>query len=413
MGGTITGVAAPELDSAAVGLRTVTKSDVRWGGLAAAFLLAGNVVYVAAHMGSVVHKPKHVLESDHYRYIEMAKGRHGRPALAYEPPYCWRVLVPWMAGRMAAAGIDLNLSFWIITNVSLFGFLLVTFLHLRQLGFAQKTALLGLALTGLIQGAVRWFEYQYWMTDPLSLLLLMAAVYGLRAGWTTAFAVVGVAAALVRETSISLFALYFLRLWRMQPLLRAAQKTAVLAALPLATLLLVRALVPANQSDSVWSGIEDTMGFRIRHWNDNQLYVLTVGSWGVLVPLVLLFPRRLLARVRRHFPEFIYLLIVYATLLIGNCTERLAAYALPVTLPAALLFFESLVAESGGRWGLWAAAALSAQGVFYVHARFAGEPGVSMYQPTSLPVVAVMVLFWLSATVALARRSPAPRSRSA
>jgi hypothetical protein len=387
--------------------------DLRWGALAALLVLAGNVAYVAAHMGSVVHKPKHVLETDHYRYIEMAKGREGRAELAHQPPYCWRVLVPWMAGRMAVAGVDLNLAFWIITNLSLFAFLLVTFLYLRQLGFALPTALLGIALTGLIQGAVRWFEYQYWMTDPTSLFLLMLAVYGIRAGWTAPLAVIGILAALVRETSISVFVLYFLRECRSRPILRTAVRTALLAALPVATLVIVRVLVPANQSDSLWSGIEDTMGFRIRHWNDNQLYVLTVGSWGVLCPLVLLFPGRLLALMRRQIPEVVYLVIVYGTLLIGNCTERLVAYALPVTLPAALVFFETLVAESRVSWRVWAAAVLGAQGVFYVCARFAGEPGVSMYQPTSLPVVATMAIFWLSGIAVLARRSRAHPTHSA
>ena len=35
---------------------------------------------------------------------------------------------------------------------------------------------LAVVLMGLTQGAVRWFEYQYWMSDPLCLALVAAAI---------------------------------------------------------------------------------------------------------------------------------------------------------------------------------------------------------------------------------------------
>jgi cytochrome c-type biogenesis protein CcsB len=36
-------------------------------------------------------------------------------------------------------------------------------------------SVVGLVLVGLMQGAVRWFEYQYWMTDPSALMLTTLA----------------------------------------------------------------------------------------------------------------------------------------------------------------------------------------------------------------------------------------------
>jgi len=47
----------------------------------------------------------------------------------------------------------------------------------------------------------------------------------------------------------------------------------------------------------------------------------------LLVPLALLFPARLLALARRHLDRALYVLSVYATLVISNNNERPLAYA--------------------------------------------------------------------------------------
>jgi hypothetical protein len=67
-------------------------------------VLAGNVAYVSARLG-FLHKPKQVGEYDHYRYIEMARGPEGRPEVAGQPPYCWRILIPGLARGLQSIGI--------------------------------------------------------------------------------------------------------------------------------------------------------------------------------------------------------------------------------------------------------------------------------------------------------------------
>ena len=76
---------------------------------------------------------------------------------------------------------------------------------------------------------------------------------------------------------------------------------------------------------------------------------MTLGAFGVLVPLVLLFPARLPGLVRRHFDRALYVLSVYATLVISNNNERPLAYALPALVPAALWCLRAFIERPGCR----------------------------------------------------------------
>ena len=107
--------------------------DTRAGALLSILILAVNVWVVSSHLG-FLHKAKQVKETDQWRYIQMARDPERKSALAREATYCWRVLVPTTARLLARCGLSLNLSFWIITNVGLFGFLLVTWIYLRRPG---------------------------------------------------------------------------------------------------------------------------------------------------------------------------------------------------------------------------------------------------------------------------------------
>jgi hypothetical protein len=381
------------------------KAETRIGLLLTLLLLALNVLSVARPLG-FVHKPKQVKERDHYRYIEMARGPEGRQELATESTYCWRILVPGIARGLTRLGLELNQAFYVLTNVSLFGFLFVFWVYLGDLGFSLPYRVAGLSLAGLTQGAVRWYEYQYWMTDPLCLLLIVVALVLGERGWTAALHVPSILGALVRENYAVVYPWYFLRMLRAgRPFLSALARTVAVAALPLAILVGLRIVIDCHPRDDIAESIQETLAFRWRHRDDNQPYVLTVGSLGVLFPLVLLWPARLVAWVREHYDEVAFVAFFYGVLMIANNTERELAYTLPAMVPAALRNLRALVAETG----LPAAGVLSLavvlQAVFFAEQRFL-EIGMSMYQPTNLLVVALMAAFWLAAQAAivLARR---------
>ncbi|HVR69834.1 MAG TPA: hypothetical protein VMT87_03230 [Vicinamibacteria bacterium] len=377
------------------------RRDVLLGALAALLALALNAGYVSAHLG-FVHRPKQVRESDHHHYIEMAEGEAGRQALAEAPPYLWRVLTPMAARLLTHAGLSVNAAFYLITNLSLFGFLLVLFLYLREVGFDRLLALGGLALVALMQGAVRWFEYQYWMSDPPCLFLVALAFWLVRREKHAALGLVSVVAALVRETYVVVYAHYFLYLWKRGSGVRATARTLAVSAAPVAILLLLRHAIVPNQPDDLVASFHENVAFRLRRLFDNQWYVLTVGTWGVLFPLLFLYPGRIWELSRRHFDQMAPALLVYASLAVSNNTERPLAYAVPALLPAALHNLRTFLGETGLPPFAVLLPAVALQAFFWWQTRLF-ELGMSIYQPANLAVAAAMLAFWVLCRLSLAR----------
>ena len=179
-------------------------------------VLGVNVLSVSARLG-FVHKANQVKEYDHRQYIAMARGAEGRVELQREPPYCFRLAVPALVRGLTRLGVSVNAGFYLVTNLALFGFLLLMWLHLRDLGFDVPLRVTGLLVVGLTQGAVRWFEYQYWMSDPAALFLVMLAFYLVERGRTKALLGASVLAAFVRETYVLVYPYVFLRELRTGP----------------------------------------------------------------------------------------------------------------------------------------------------------------------------------------------------
>jgi hypothetical protein len=387
------------------------RRDLALGATAAALALVLNAGYVSAHLG-FVHRARQVRESDHHHYIEMAEGASGRAALAQAPPYCWRVLTPALAGLLARTGLGLDGAFYLITNLSLFGFLLVLFLYLRDLGFDRAFALTGLSLAAFTQGAVRWFEYQYWMSDPPCLLLVALGFWLVRRERIAALAVVSLVAAFVRETYVIVYAHALLHWWKRRGPAPALARTALVSMVPLAVLALLRVAITPNQPDELLASLHENAAFRMRHLWDNQWYVLTFGTWGVMLPLLVLYPGRIATLLRRHFDQLAPALLVYASLLVSNNTERPLAYALPALLPAALHNLRAFLAETSLPPAAVLPGAVALQVLVWSQTRLF-EMGVSIYQPPNPAVAAVLAAAWCGARLLLARAAsarPAPAS---
>ena len=385
-------------------MNLTSAADTRLGALLSAGLLAVNVASVASQLG-FLHKAKDVKEYDHWRYIEMARGPDGKPELQREPPYCFRLAVPALARGLMRLGLHENASFHLITNAALFGFLLLLWIHLRDLGFSLALRVTGLLVTGFTQGAVRWFEYQYWMSDPVALCLVMLAFVLVERGRWAGLVATSVAAAFVRETYVLVYPYLFLRELRLgRGLSGALARAAGLAVLPLVILVAIRSMVTPNQPDDFVAGIVDSMSFRLDHLLDNQLYVVTIGAFGVLVPLVLLLPRRLPELARRHFDRALFVLSVYATLVISNNNERPLAYALPALVPAELYCLRAFLETTRLPALPVLAAVVGLQVLFWTGQRFA-EIGMSIYQPVNWTTIVAMAGAWLAAQAVNARRT--------
>ncbi len=385
-------------------------AELRLGALLALLVLAVNALSVSASLG-FLHKAKQVKEYDHWRYIEMSRGGQGRPALQREPPYCYRVAVPAAARALVRLGLAENAAFYLLTSAVVFGFLLLLWVHLGDLGFSVPLRATGLLLVGFTQGAVRWPLYQYWMTDPAGLFLVMLAFHLVERGRRGALLATSVLAAFVRETYVLVYPYVLLRDLRtgLGPL-RAAARTAAIASRPLAVLVALRMVIPASGPTSFAQDFVENVGFRWRLLLDNQVYVLTVGSFGVLFVLALLFPGRLPGLVRRHFDRAFFVFSVYLSLTISNNTERPLAYALPVVVPAALLGLRAFLEEARLPEGPVLLVVVALQALFWWGQRFA-ESGMSIYQPVNWTTVGALAAAWVAARLLLlrARRRPAPR----
>jgi hypothetical protein len=380
-----------------------------WLGFVAAVLIVTANSFYVSHYTGFLHPPSVVLETDHLRYIEMAKGPEntGARGIAYEPPFCFRILTPKLVGILIDMGADLDAAFYALTHVFLVGFLFVLYLLLTTYGLEARYCVLGLVLTGLMQGAVRWYSYQYWMTDPLALLLITAAVLLIRLDRLGALFALSIVAVTARETYLLAFLYLFFFTWRRSGLTLAIERTLAIAIAPVVMLLWIRTSAPALVGPSFVRLITFFAKWRWDRMFDNQLYICTIGSFGVLIPLLLLYPKRMIDYWKRNPEEIAVIAAVYASLLLANNTDRLLAYAVPVILPAALVNLRHLVNTARLPFSVIAAAALIVQGVLYRETIFFNWRSVSVSQPFSAPAASAILAFWSACVVAwiLASRS--------
>jgi uncharacterized protein (TIGR03382 family) len=382
-------------------------SDLRLGALVAFLLVALNALSVSSELG-FLHKAKQVKESDHWRYIHMSRGEHGQKDLQQQPPYCYRVAVPAAARLLVRAGLGENTAFYALTSASVFGFLFLLWAHLGDLGFSLPLRVTGVVLAGLTQGAVRWPLYQYWMTDPAGLFLVMLAFHLVERGRRAGLLATSVVAAFVRESYVLVYPYVLLRELRDgRRLLPAALRIGSLAVVPLAILVTLRVTIPATGPNSFTQDVVENVGFRWRLLLDNQLYLLTIGSFGVLFVLPLLVPDRIPRLVRRHFDRAFFVASVYLSLVVTNNTERPLAYALPALVPAALAGLRAFLEQT--RLPPWPvlSTAVALQALFLRNQRFA-ESGMSIYQPVSWTTTVALLVACALAWLVLRRRRGRP-----
>jgi hypothetical protein len=373
--------------------------------VASLLLVAANAAFVSSEVG-FVHRPKRCLETDHYRYIDMASAPPGRAETprAREAPFCYRILTPALVYGLGRVGLPTDAAFYVLTNVFLFGYLLAFHRLLRAGGAGQADALLGIVLVALVPGGVRWYEYQYWMPDPACLLLTTLAVLWIRRGRERPLLVVSPLAILGRETYLLVLPYAFAHAWSRASFRVALVRTLRLALVIVPIVLLVHALIVPMGGSGLVAAAHEMIAFRLRHLWENQVYFATVGSFGVLLPLALLRPTRLVAFARRQPEDLVLVALAYASLAFANNTDRLLVYALPAVVPVGLRNLEALRASTGFGSAPWALAVLVLQGFFYVATPF-HEMGISIYQPTNVPVAAAMAALWLLGLALIRRRA--------
>ncbi|HET7290809.1 MAG TPA: hypothetical protein VFM88_00160 [Vicinamibacteria bacterium] len=350
-----------------------------------------------------MHRPRQVRELDHSRYIAMAEAP---PGLASDPrarerPFCYRVLVPAVVGRLAVlTGVNLHAVFWATTQLALMAFLFTLFLLLRRQGFAVDAALLGTALASLMPGAVRWYAYQYWMPDPVCLWLVTLGLLLAREDRRAALSAVAAAGAATRENWL-LIPAYALSRWTRQRRAWGPLEAVLVFAPAAAAAVAIRVVIDPMSGPGFLDAAREMLAFRARHLLDNQLYFVTIGSFGVLVPLLVLRSPRAWGAVRARPEDAAVALLAFASLAFANNTDRLLAYALPVLLPPALRAVEAVGRVVG--WARAAVAAVAAQVTVYAVTPGWGISGLSIYQPVRWTAILLCAVLVVAGAVALRR----------
>ncbi len=357
-------------------------------------LVAANVAFVSAEMG-FVHGPEQVKESDHTRYIAMAEGPDGYAdrVRAHLPPFCYRLLTPWLAYQMTRSGIGIDAAFFTLSQGFSSLFLAALFLYMRALGLRREDAALGVLLTALLPGAIRWYAYQYWMTDPAALFLVTLGFLLMYKDRHGPLAAVGTLALAARETFLLLLPRLFLRVWRRQGGRAALIQSVGVFIVPILVMLMIRTYIVAVPGPSLWHEMQRIVALRGAQLLHDQLYFVSVGSFGVLLAAAVLPSARSLREWARRPDELVVVLAVYLSLLVASNTDRLLVYAVPVIVPVAMRSLRRLSDVSGLPFGAVALAAILVQAFFYVRTPFTG-PEISNFQKFDLGVTLSATAFW-------------------
>jgi hypothetical protein len=288
---------------------------------------------------------------DAYVYLAMAE----RPGFFTVAPWGYRVLTPWLAGLLPSGPVR---AFRQLTLAGLFLAGVLLYLFLRRLGHGEALSLLALAFFGFSGPAGEPVRHPF-LAEPVCIALYAALLLALESGAGAGrLALLLVLGGLAKEIFVLFLPGVFLAL-RPRQGTRRALATTVLAALPLllACLLLRSAWVPGAGGEASLPGmatlaqaLRTIAGAFSRWWPPLLLGGLTpLALVGALLPSA----RPYLARYG-YFIALGYLLPLAAAVytgegepaqFFGRDVPRLILYALPVTLPLALLALERL----GGR----------------------------------------------------------------
>jgi hypothetical protein len=287
-------------------------------------------------------------------------------------PWCWRILVPLLV-RWLPVSPQAGYTAIALTTVTLTGVIL--YLILRNWGFAEGFALLGLLLYFSFGYVAKFNLKDFWLTDSTAFFLASAAILALQRRRTSVFAACLLLGVLAKESVIFVAPLYYTfearRRWDPGVLARAF----LLAAPAVAALVALRIAVPAWNSvpayvaglpASVRSDIgnlpsynmllvaRQTAGIRARDWPRMTLayVVCCFGLLGMVLPA--LAGRRLRPVVARFWP---LLLLTLAQLLFALNTQRLTAFAFVPVIIACLCGAQAAM-ERFGVPGAWFALAV-------------------------------------------------------
>jgi hypothetical protein len=264
---------------------------------------------------------------DHLHYIAMAEEPDG----LYQAPFCWRVLTPTLARLMPFGLAD---SFYFLTIIFLVGTGVIVYYIVFETAGDRRLALSGIALFYSLSAAAKFSLYDFWLTEPALFFFGALAVYFLLRKHDIWLSITLAAAVLAKESAFFLVPLVYTV--RAEGLFdrKAASRTLGVTVLPVAAYLVVRTTVPALPHPSP-AELFGTIGIaRLGEGLAGFLRGGTVGTWGVLIPALMILGGRKGGRILlRALP---FLVLVYSQPLFAKNVDRLLVLAFIAFIPAAV-----------------------------------------------------------------------------
>ena len=292
-------------------------------------------------------------------YAAMAGSPKVKPALAQVAPWCYRVATPALVSRLPW---DTLTSFRIVAFTANVASLVLLFLVLRALGFADRSSWLGVALYASVFWTLKFSFYSPAYIDAeTQVFLLTIILLTIQAHYLALVPVLMVA--VLQKESLAAFCAFavtaLLRQHRGRLPASDGLLAAALVAAPVATLAILRALVPARESLDTFAETRAQIGLLMTpaFW---PMFVQSLFSGlGVLGLVLAIRPRGWVKFMRERYEWMAYSIIALALLFGGRDKGRLLLYLLPAAVIFTLVAIDELKTVTAGTQGLvWIAVLL-------------------------------------------------------
>ncbi len=281
---------------------------------------------------------------DHHKYIFMAETN---PFDFHIAPFCWRVLVPFLASIMP---FELITNFLVITltSISLTGYVMY---KIGEIVFNERLWSFVLMLSYFSIGfTTKFLIYDFWLVDPLAYLLITVGIYSILKRNEGMFVVVTTLGALTKEIVLFILPLYYTLNTKKLFDINLLINTIKYSLTSILVLIIIRLLIPAwnddptylnslplhiklvhlNSSDYDYMKAFCEIGiFRIKNFSLEFLYSITLYVFGVFMFVMVINIRKLAVKLLQYLP---FLILIYSQILFAVNTDRLVAAAFPAIL---------------------------------------------------------------------------------
>lgn len=279
-----------------------------------------------------------VYDWDHHAYIDMATNH-----VSHVAPFEYRILNPLLARLLP---FDILINFTILSFVALCLTGIMTYFLLKTVGFSNQLALTGLLFFLSLGWATRFNIYDFWLTDPLGFLFIVAALWSIFAKKDLLFLLFLAIGVTAKENVIFVAPLYYTfnskQIFDGKTLFR----TFYMIAPALFVLVAIRIFSPTTNDEYNLVNLLQTIGWeRIQILLTDIQLSYSVGTFGIALLFLPLFSiRQNLSLFFRFLP---FVALTYVSLLFAVNTERLIVSAFPAFIIMALHGIKIIAEKTG------------------------------------------------------------------